>query len=173
MLSRTLRVLREDVRRYSDGDSSLLLVALLNLHRHPALAGVIYYRVGRWLWLGRRNPFKAAARIVHWALYPFVRLYSGLDLSSRTEIGPGFCVLHFGPTLVHPDVNAGEHLTLLHGVSLGCAKVGSHVTIGTGAVVRGPLTIGDRVTIGAGAVVVDDAPDGTTLVMHVGPRESG
>ena len=59
--------------------------------------------------------------------------------------------MHFGPIVIHPDVVAGENLTLLHRVTLGYAK-------------SGLPRIGDNVSIGAGAVVTRDIPANCTAV---------
>lgn len=42
--------------------------------------------------------------------------------------------------------------------------IGSHVLIGCGAKLIGPITIGDGVRIGANAVVLNDVPAGATVV---------
>ncbi|MNV87626.1 Serine acetyltransferase [compost metagenome] len=42
--------------------------------------------------------------------------------------------------------------------------IGSHVEIGAGAKVLGPVVIGDHVQIGANAVVVKNVPDYSTAV---------
>jgi len=77
--------------------------------------------------------------------------------------------MHFGPIVIHPDVVAGENLTLLHRVTLGYAKsglprIGNNVSIGVGATVIGGVSIGDNVSIGAGAVVTRDIPANCTAV---------
>jgi len=42
--------------------------------------------------------------------------------------------------------------------------IGSHVLIGCGAKLIGPITIGDGARIGANAVVLNDVPAGATVV---------
>lgn len=42
--------------------------------------------------------------------------------------------------------------------------IGSHVLIGCGAKLIGPITIGDGARIGANAVVLNDVPAGATAV---------
>ncbi len=61
------------------------------------------------------------------------------------------------------EVQIGENCTLYHDVTIGQSKdlfpkIGSNVTIYTGAKVFGGITIGDNVVIGANSVVTSDVP---------------
>ncbi len=170
-LQATWHVIQRDIARYTTHNPhrNLLWLAVENLYRHPALAGVLYYRVGSWLYQNQSNPLLKLLYLIHRIFYPLVRMYSGMELSPRTRIGPGFCAMHFGPIVIHPDVVAGENLTLLHRVTLGYAKsgtpsIGNNVAIGVGATVIGGLHIADNVSIGAGAVVTRDLPANCTAV---------
>ncbi len=168
-LRQTLQAMRRDVLRYTDQKKPLLAILLKNLYTHPALAGVLSYRLGRWFWLSRKNPLMFLAYILYRIGYPFVRMYSGLEISPRTQIGPGLCVLHFGPTVVHAGVVAGEDLTLMQGNTIGEAKsglprLGNHISLGTGAAIIGKVAVGDNVLIGAGAVVTTDLPSNCVAV---------
>ena len=106
---------------------------------------------------------------VYCILYPLVRWYSGVELRARTQTGPGLCILHFGPTVIHPDTIIGENITILPGVTIGEAKggtprLGDNICIGSGAIIIGPVTIADHASVGAGAVVTRDVPDHCTVV---------
>lgn len=160
-----------DISRYKTHSEKEPLSLLLcrNIYRHPSLVGVIYYRVGQWLYANRRNPLCLLLLGLYHLFYPIVRIYSGLELSPRTQIGAGLCILHFGPVVIHPDVVAGENLTLLHRVTLGYAKsglprIGNNVSIGVGATIIGGISVGNNVSIGAGAVVTKDIPSDCTAV---------
>jgi serine O-acetyltransferase len=92
-----------------------------------------------------------------------VRIYSGLELPAKAQIGPGLFVGHFGPTVIHPNTVAGCNLTIEHGVTIGIGptgvpRIGNDVYIGAGAKVINGITIGDHASVGAGAVVVKDVP---------------
>lgn len=170
-LSETLKLLNADLVRYAVAKKKLPLLFLFleSIYRHPSAAGVIYYRFGQCFYQNRSNPLYFFCFFLHAAFYPLVRLYSGVELSPRAQIGPGLCVMHFGPTVIHPDVVAGKNLTLLHRVTLGYAKsgiphIGDNVSIGVGATVIGGISIGDNVSIGAGAVVTKDIPANCTAV---------
>jgi serine O-acetyltransferase len=44
------------------------------------------------------------------------------------------------------------------------ATIGARASVGTGAVIIGPVTVGDRAQVGANAVVTEDIPAGMTAV---------
>lgn len=170
-LQQTIKAIQCDISRYATKGEyrNAAAVVLESLYSHPSFAGIIYYRIGRWLWLSRKNVLFGALLVCHRILYPLVRMYSGLELSPRAQIGPGLRILHFGPTVIHPAVIAGENLTLLRGVTIGAVwgkvpRLGDNVYIGTGASVIGGIVVGSNVKIGAGAVVTSDLPDGCTAV---------
>lgn len=170
-LRHTFNAIQRDISRYAEAVNrkNIAAVVIESMYAHPSFVGVIYYRIGRWFWLSRQNPLMVVLLVFHRILYPFVRIYSGLELSPRAQIGPGLRILHFGPTVIHPAVIAGENLTVLRGVTIGLAKgrvprIGNDVYIGTGASVLGGIVVGSNVKIGAGAVVVTDLPDGCTAV---------
>jgi serine O-acetyltransferase len=67
----------------------------------------------------------------------------------------------------------GDNVTLFQGVTLGGTgkqrgkrhpTLGSHVVVGAGAKVLGPIMVGDYVKIGANSVVLQDVPDHSTVV---------
>lgn len=167
----TLTDLKRDIRQYTDRqiDAPLFTIALKNFYSHPAFAGVVYYRLGRFLWLNRLSPVMAFLFFLHRVFYPLIRSYSGLELAPRAQIGPGLCILHFGPTVIHPDVVAGHDLTVMPGVTIGATrtgvpKLGNEIAIGVGASLIGGIVIGNQVHIGAGAVVTHDVPDSCVAV---------
>jgi serine O-acetyltransferase len=164
--SQTLDAIRRDLVSYcaESPGVGLWTAFFSNLYRHPSLAGVLYYRIGRWFWCRHTHLLARVMLAPYWLLYPVVRSYGGLELSPRASIGPGLCVLHFGPTIIHPDVIAGSNLTLLPGAIIGKARtgvprLGDSVTVGSGAVIVGGIVIGNNVSIGARAVVARDLPD--------------
>lgn len=161
--------LARDIRRYSPDTSSLWLQALRNLYSHPAFGAVVFYRLGHWAWVARTSPIPRVLYIAYRIVYPFVRWFSGVELQARTHIGPGLCIMHFGPTVIHPATVMGENVTILPGVVIGAAKggtprLGNDIEIGAGVTILGPVNIGSHVCIGAGAVVTHDLPDHCTAV---------
>jgi serine O-acetyltransferase len=164
-----LELIKSDLKRYDNENEKLLHSLIKAAYTHPAFIGLVWYRIGHSLWQKRNNPIFFFLLTIHRIFYPLVRIHSGLELSPRTEIGPGLYIAHFGPTVIHPDTRAGSNLTLLQGVTIGAHNtgvpvIGNSVAIATGAKVIGGITIGNNVTIGAGAVVVKDVPDDCTVV---------
>lgn len=162
-------LIRQDIDRYNCYQHPFLVGFIRSAYTHPALIGVIWYRIGHALWLRRRNPLYFILFLFQRIFYPLIRIYSGLEISPRTQIGPGLYVAHFGPTIFHPDTIAGSHLTVLQDVTIGgttegVPHLGNHVSISTGARVLGAISLGDNVVVGAGAVVVNNVPSGCTVV---------
>jgi serine O-acetyltransferase len=164
-----IELIRRDIERYNNGSGNILLTAIRAAYSHPSFIGVIWYRIGHALWLRRKNPVWLILFTISRALYPLVRMYSGLELSPRAQIGGGMYIGHFGPTVIHPDTVAGCNLTILQGVTIGAGTggiphIGNDVSIGVGATIIGGITVGNHATIGAGAVVTKDIPDGCVAV---------
>lgn len=156
-------LIRSDIRRYANRNSNLVATAIEAAYAHPAIIGVIWYRIGHALWLKRKNPLFFVLFVINRILYPIVRIYSGLELPAKTQIGPGLFVNHFGPTVIAGTTVAGRNLTIEQGVTIGkgptgVPRIGDDVYIGTGAKVINGITIGDHAFVGAGAVVVKDVP---------------
>ena len=90
------------------------------------------------------------------------------------NLGGGFAMPHPGGVLFGATDRSvvGPNLWIASGVKLVYRElnpptddedqppfvIGGGVTIGTGAIITGPLTIGDHAVIGAGAVVIKDVP---------------
>ena len=162
--------LASDIERYKSHPSQGQFIAGAKaLYSHPAFAGVVWYRLSRYLWLKKRNPLFFLFLLMTRLLYPLVRLYSGLELAPSVEIGPGLWVGHFGPIVRNPAMRAGRNLTILHGVTVGAGTggvpiLGDNVSIGVGATLIGNVQIGHNVIIGAGAVVTKNVPDDSVAV---------
>jgi serine O-acetyltransferase len=165
-----LKMLKCDIERYkSHPNEGQFITVVKALYSHPSFIGVIWYRLSRYLWLRKDRPVFLLILIGTRALYPLVRLYSGLELSPTADIGAGLWIGHFGPTVINPAIKAGQNLTILHGVTIGAGtggqpQLGNNVSIGTGATIIGGVIIGNNVIIGAGAVVTKDIPSGSIAV---------
>lgn len=92
------------------------------------------------------------------------------DLGKLKNTGKGFKPVHGFGTVINPNASIGENCTILHNVTIGdkqgkgCPQIGCNVSIGTGAIIIGPITIGNNVKIGAGAIVVNDIPSNSTVI---------
>jgi serine O-acetyltransferase len=141
--------------------SSRLDVAL----NSPGLHAIWSYRLAHRLWL-RGGPAKPVARV----LMTLVRSITGVEIHPGAVIGRRFFIDHGMGVVIGETAEVGDDVLLYHGVTLGGRTlqrvkrhptVGSHVTIGAGARVLGPVVIGDRAQIGANSVVVKDVPAGS------------
>jgi serine O-acetyltransferase len=127
---------------------------------------LLFYRVAHWLWK-RRIPF------IPRALSQFARFITGVEIHPGAMIGSGMFIDHGMGVVIGETTEIGDNVTLFQGVTLGGTgkqrgkrhpTLGSHVVVGTGAKVLGPIKIGDYVKIGANAVVLQDVPDHSTVV---------
>ncbi len=105
------------------------------------------------------------------------RRKTGIEIHPGAQIGNGLFIDHGSGVVIGETTIIGDDVTLYQGVTLGGTgkdtgkrhpTIGSHVTIGAGAKVLGPITIGDHVKVGAGAIVLKDVPDHCTVVGNPG-----
>lgn len=104
-------------------------------------------------------------------VYKVISAAVGIELPSRTKVGPALQIQHGFGLVVHGDTVIGTRCVLKQGVTLGiradggaCPVIGDRVQFGPGAQVIGGVTIGDGALIGAGAIVLDDVPAGAKAV---------
>jgi serine O-acetyltransferase len=142
--------------------TSRLEVALTYAGFHALL----FYRLAHGLWK-KRIPF------VPRALSQIARFLTGIEIHPGATIGSGLFIDHGMGVVIGETTEIGDNVTLFQGVTLGGTgkqrgkrhpTVGSHVVVGTGAKVLGPIKIGNYVKIGANAVVLQDVPDHSTVV---------
>ncbi len=142
--------------------TSKLEVALTYAGFHALLA----YRLAHWLFK-RRIPFFPRA------LSQFARFLTGIEIHPGAAIGSGLFIDHGMGVVIGETTEIGDNVTLFQGVTLGGTgkhrgkrhpTIGSHVVVGAGAKVLGPISIGNYVKIGANSVVLQDVPDHSTVV---------
>ena len=127
---------------------------------------LLIYRFAHWL-LTKRIPF------IPRALSQFARFITGIEIHPGATIGSGMYIDHGMGVVIGETSEIGDNVTLFQGVTLGGTgkqrgkrhpTLGSHVVVGAGAKVLGPIRIGDYVKIGANSVVLQDVPDHSTVV---------
>lgn len=127
---------------------------------------LLLYRLAHWL-SKRRIPFAPRA------LSQLARFITGIEIHPGATIGSGMFIDHGMGVVIGETSEIGDNVTLFQGVTLGGTgkqrgkrhpTIGSHVVVGAGAKVLGPITIGDFVKIGANSVVLQDVPDHSTVV---------
>ncbi len=122
------------------------------------------------------------ALTARWARYGFRQLTAlmlyrytvryGISISSRSKVGAGLYIGHFGGIVVNHGAVIGDNCNLQQGVTLGKANrgarvgapvIGNNVFIGAGAKIIGRIHVGDGAAIGANAVVTKDVPAGAAV----------
>ncbi len=161
----TFRKIRKDFHAALSMDpaaTSRLEVALTYAGFHALL----FYRFAHWMWK-HRIPF------IPRALSQFARFITGIEIHPGASIGSGLFIDHGMGVVIGETTEIGDNVTLFQGVTLGGTgkqrgkrhpTLGSHVVVGAGAKVLGPIRIGDYVKIGANSVVLQDVPDHSTVV---------
>jgi serine O-acetyltransferase len=127
---------------------------------------LLFYRFAHGLWK-KRFPF------IPRALSQLARFLTGIEIHPGATIGSGMFIDHGMGVVIGETSEIGDNVTLFQGVTLGGTgklrgkrhpTLGSHVVVGAGAKVLGPIKIGDYVKIGANSVVLQDVPDHSTVV---------
>jgi serine O-acetyltransferase len=161
----TVRKIKNDFRAALSMDpaaTSRLEVALTYAGFHALLL----HRFAHWLW-------KSGVPFIPRALSQAARFLTGIEIHPGATIGSGMFIDHGMGVVIGETSEVGDNVTLFQGVTLGGTgklrgkrhpTLGSHVVVGAGAKVLGPIEIGDYVKIGANAVVLQDVPDHSTVV---------
>jgi serine O-acetyltransferase len=127
---------------------------------------LLFYRFAHWM-------SKKSVPFIPRALSQFARFLTGIEIHPRADIGSGLFIDHGMGVVIGETTEIGNQVTLFQGVTLGGTgkqrgkrhpTLGSHVVVGAGAKVLGPIKIGDYVKIGANSVVLQDVPDHSTVV---------
>ena len=162
-----LRTALEDIRavRRNDPAAHGWLEVLLC---HTPLHAILLHRVAHWL--HGRLRLRVPARF----LSALNRFWTGVEIHPAARVGRGFFLDHGTGVVIGETAVVGDHCVMFHNVTLGGTGkyhgqrhpiVGSHVFIGTGAVLLGPIRVGDHAKIGANAFVVNrDVPPRSTVV---------
>jgi serine O-acetyltransferase len=133
---------------------------------YSGVHALLFYRFAHWLW-------KKGVPFVPRALSQLARFFTGIEIHPGATIGSGLFIDHGMGVVIGETTEIGDNVTLFQGVTLGGTgkqrgkrhpTLGSHVVVGAGAKVLGPITIGDYVKIGANSVVLQDVPDHSTVV---------
>lgn len=148
---------------------------------YPGVHAIIAHRLQHRLW---NAGWKLLAR---WLAH-CTRVFTGIEIHPGATIGNRVFIDHGMGVVIGETAEIGDDVTLYHGVTLGGTSLAktkrhptieSHVVIGAGANILGPVRIGHHTRIGAGSVVISDVPDHCTVVgipgriVHRGLRDEG
>lgn len=146
----------KDYRRYRKNKSTPINMIVLSLI-HSGFRAVVLYRFGNYL---RKIRLRYLAviieKIMHHACYCWI--------STKATIGEGFLIAHVGSIVIASDTVIGKFCDIRQNTTLGgnYSKkingrtkpiIGDNVSIGTGAVIVGPVEVGSNSIIGANSVV--------------------
>ncbi len=136
----------------------------IRVYFQPGTLAVMSYRFCHWM-RGIRIPvIRQLAWLPVMLVRGFSQLVTGVHISSKAEIGPGF-VVHTIYGIFIPPTRIGANCSVQTGVVLGYGikSIGNNVLIGAGAKIVGPITIGNNVLIAPNSLVTTNTPDNTTL----------
>jgi serine O-acetyltransferase len=130
----------------------------------PGTLAVVSYRFCHWMRSIRVPVIRQLAGIPVMFVRAFSQILTGVHISSKARIGPGF-VVHTIYGIFIPPTKIGSNCSVQTGVVLGYGVrgVGNNVLIGAGAKLIGPITIGSNVLIAPNSLVTTDVPDNTTV----------
>ncbi|WP_204150494.1 serine O-acetyltransferase [Leptolyngbya sp. CCY15150] len=133
---------------------------------YPGLHAIAAHRLAHWLY--QRN-----LRLLPRFMAHLSRFLTGIEIHPGAQIGRGVFIDHGLGVVIGETARVGDYSLIYQGVTLGGTgrdigkrhpTVGSHVVIGAGAKILGPIAIGDYARIGAGAVVLRAVPAHYTAV---------
>lgn len=153
-----------------------------DLYRYDGLSGKWGFFKGlfipgfRYSYLLRKAARKSKYSLM-WLIYNYLlRRYSfkyGFQIPSRTQIGEGFYIGHFGNIVINPDAKIGKNCNIApcttigqtyRGKRKGNPIIGDNVWIGTNSVIVGKIQIGDNVLIAPCSYVNFDVPDNSIVL---------
>ena len=130
----------------------------------PGTVAVLSYRFCHWMRSIRVPVLRQLAFLPTMIVRGVCQVLTGVHISSKAKIGPGF-VVHTVYGIFIPPTKIGANCSVQTGVVLGYGvrSVGNEVLIGAGAKLIGPITIGNNVLIAPNSLVTNDVPDNTTV----------
>ena len=130
----------------------------------PGTLAVLSYRFCRAMRSIRLPVFRQLAWIPVLVVRGMTQVLTGVHISSKARIGPGF-VVHTVYGIFIPPTEIGSNCSVQTGVLLSCGvrRIGNDVLIGSGAKIVGPISIGNNVLIAPNSLVVTDVPDNCTV----------
>jgi len=134
------------------------------VYLQPGTLAVLSYRFCHWMRSIRVPVLRHLAFLPIMIVRGFCQVLTGVHISSKARIGPGF-VVHTTYGIFIPPTRIGANCSVQTGVvlSYGLRSIGNDVLIGAGAKLIGPITVGNNVLIAPNSLVTSDVPDNTTV----------
>ena len=155
-------MINSDLQRYGLKKRSLLK-AWLSGHTFFV---VLNFRISNWLY---RHHVKLLPEIIK---FRTMRRYS-CEIAPYATIGSGLFFPHCIGIIIGHEVVIGNNCEIFQNVTIGSNRkekagrympiIGDNVSIGSGAVVVGPIKIGNNVIIGANSYVDKDVPSNVVV----------
>jgi serine O-acetyltransferase len=132
---------------------------------HLGTIAVLTYRLSAWVRCCHVPVLRQALLVLTTILRRLVELVTGVQISPRADIGPGF-VVHTTHGVFIAETRIGRNCVVQHGVAIthGVRSVGDNVYFGPGAKVIGRAAVGSNVRVVANSVVMTDVADNLTVV---------
>lgn len=97
--------------------------------------------------------------------YRIWSIITGAEIDLMCKIGGGLSIPHPHGIVIHPDAVIGINCLIFQNVTIaGKVTLGTHIDIGAGAVLLGPLTVNSFARIGANAVVTKNISSYATAI---------
>jgi serine O-acetyltransferase len=155
-------MIKEDMIRYNIRYTLLLKIWLSG---HTFFA-VLNYRIAHYLY---KHKVKLLPDIIK---FRTTKRYC-CEISPYCTIGPGLFLPHSIGIVIGHEVIIGRNCEFFQNVTIGSNRkkkngrympiIGDNVSIGSGAVIVGPIKIGDHVIIGANSYVDKDVPSDVVI----------
>lgn len=155
-------MIKTDLQRYGLKKRNLLK-ALLSGHTFFV---VLNYRIAHWLYV---HHVKLLPEMIK---FRTLKRY-GCEIAPYATIGSGLFLPHSVGIVIGHEVVMGDNCEIFQNVTIGSNRkeldgrfmpiIGNNVSIGSGAVVVGPIIIGDNVVIGANSFVDKSIPSNVVV----------
>lgn len=136
------------------------------LFLYPGFKAIRKYRKAHWF-------FEHKMFFIARAISQSASRRTGVEIHPGAQIGKRFFIDHGTGIVIGETTVIGDDVTLYQGVTLGGTgkdtgkrhpTLGSHIMVGAGAKILGPVNIGDNTNVASGAVVLSDIPENSTAV---------
>ena len=136
----------------------------LRVYLQPGTMAVLSYRFCHWMRAIRVPVLRQLASVPVMFVRGLSQVLTGVHISSKAQIGPGF-VVHTIYGIFIPPTKIGANCSVQTGVVIGYGvrSIGDNVVIAAGAKLVNGIRVGNNVLIAPNSLVTTDVPDNTTV----------